>query len=398
MPITSSFRRLLIPIYLPSFLLSISQQALLILLPLYVLELGGGAAFAAVVVGLRGLGMLLFDVPAGILVSRFGEKPSMMGGVVCMTITGLALALVETPWLLSPFVILFGVGTSSWMLGRLSYMADAFESAERGRALAVIGGLMRLGAFIGPAVGGAAAEFLSYPVAFLGAGVASALAAILVWAFTQNIPPDRSGQDPHLAQVQQIVSSHRRILATAGFSALGIQLMRSGRQLFIPLFGAIAGLDAAIIGAIYSLSSALDMSLFYPAGLVMDRWGRKWMSVPSMALSAFALALFPLVTGLYSLLGVALLLGLANGFSSGLVMIMGADLAPRDLRGEFLGVWRMIGDLGWTGGPLLIGLLVETASLTAAALAVAGIGFLGLGVLVLFVEETLQTSKAETDD
>ena len=257
---------------------------------------------------------------------------------------------------------------------------------------------MRLGAFIGPAVGGAAAEFLSYPVAFLGAGVASALAAILVWAFTQNIPPDRSGQDPHLAQVQQIVSSHRRILATAGFSALGIQLMRSGRQLFIPLFGAIAGLDAAIIGAIYSLSSALDMSLFYPAGLVMDRWGRKWMSVPSMALSAFALALFPLVTGLYSLLGVALLLGLANGFSSGLVMIMGADLAPRDLRGEFLGVWRMIGDLGWTGGPLLIGLLVETASLTAAALAVAGIGFLGLGVLVLFVEETLQTSKAETDD
>lgn len=114
-----------------------------------------------------------------------------------------------------------------------------------------------------------------------------------------------------------------------------------------------------------------------------------------MALFVFALTLFPLVTGFYSLLGVALLLGLANGLSAGIVMILGADLAPRDLRGEFLGVWRLIGDLGWGGGPLLIGLLVETASLTAAALAVAGIGFLGLGVLILFVDETLHTSSSD---
>lgn len=395
MPIISPYRRLLIPIYLPSCLLAVSQQALLILLPLYVLDLGGGAAIAAVVVGLRGLGMLLFDVPAGLLVSRFGDKPSMLGGLVCMTVTGMALSLVDNLWLLTPFVILYGMGTSAWMLGRLSYMTDALEIAERGRALAVIGGLMRLGSFVGPALGGAVAAFLGYTVAFLAAGVASAVAALLVWAFTHNLHPDRSRQAPHLAQLKQIVSSHRRSFATAGFSALGIQLMRSGRQLFIPLFGAAAGLDAAVIGVIYSLSSALDMSLFYPAGLVMDRWGRKWMSVPSMALFVFALTLFPLVTGFYSLLGVALLLGLANGLSAGIVMILGADLAPRDLRGEFLGVWRLIGDLGWGGGPLLIGLLVETASLTAAALAVAGIGFLGLGVLILFVDETLHTSSSD---
>ncbi len=393
MPIGSPYRHLLISIYLPSLLLSVSQQALLLLLPLYVLELGGNTAFAAVVVGMRGLGMLLFDVPAGVLVSRFGDKSSMMGGLACMTLAGMVLALVENLWLLTPFVILYGVGTSAWMLGRLSYMTYALRIAERGRALAVIGGLMRLGAFVGPALGGAAAEFLGYTVAFLGAGIASAGAAFLVWAFTRNLHPDRSRQDPNLAQLKQLVSSHRQSFATAGFSALAIQLMRSGRQLLIPLFGAAAGLDAAVIGVIYSLSAALDMSLFYPAGLVMDRWGRKWMGVPSMALFVFTLTLFPFVTGFYSLLGVALLLGLANGFSAGLVMILGADLAPRDLRGEFLGVWRLIGDLGWGGGPMLIGLLVETASLTAATLAVAGIGFLGLSVLVLFVDETLQAAN-----
>jgi MFS family permease len=223
------------------------------------------------------------------------------------------------------------------------------------------------------------------------------VAALLVWAFTEKVHSRSNRTGSYLTQLTRIISSHRRSFATAGGFALGIQLMRSGRLLFIPLFGAAAGLDAAAIGGIYSLSSALDMSLFYPVGLVMDRWGRKWMSVPSMALFAFALLLFPLVTGFYSLLGIALLLGLANGLSAGIVMILGADLAPRDLRAEFLGVWRLIGDLGWTGGPLLIGLLVEAASLTAAAFAVAGIGFLGLGVLVLFVDETLQSSKPGPD-
>jgi uncharacterized protein involved in exopolysaccharide biosynthesis len=40
---------------------------------------------------------------------------------------------------------------------------------------------------------------------------------------------------------------------------------------------------------------------------------------------------------------------------------------------------------------------VKTASLTAATLAVAGIGFLGLGILILFVDETLHTTKREPD-
>lgn len=392
----SPYRRLLIPIYLPSFLLSVSQQALLILLPLYVLELGGGAAFAAVVVGLRGLGMLIFDLPAGVLVSRFGDKASMMVGLVCMTVTGIALAQVGSLWLLTPLAILYGVGTSAWMLGRLSYMTDAFGIAERGRALAVIGGLMRLGALVGPALGGAAAEFLSYQVTFLGVGVVSAVAIPLVWAFTHDVRPDRDRQGPYLAQLVQVIISHRRSFTTAGFSSLAIQLMRSGRQLFIPLVGATSGLDAAGIGGIFSLASALDMSLFYPAGVVMDRWGRKWMMAPAMALFAFSLTLFPLVTGFYSLLGVSLLLGLANGFTAGIVMILGADLAPQDLRGEFLGVWRLISDLGWAGGPLLIGLLVDAVSLTVATFTVAGIGVLGLGVLVLLVDETLKSSKTGT--
>ena len=42
--------------------MSISQDALLVLLPLYVLDLGLSPAFAALVIGIRGIGILVFDV------------------------------------------------------------------------------------------------------------------------------------------------------------------------------------------------------------------------------------------------------------------------------------------------------------------------------------------------
>jgi len=46
--------------------------------------------------------------------------------------------------------------------------------------------------------------------------------------------------------------------------------------------GTPIGLDVAQIGLVYGISSFVDAGLFYPSGYVMDRWGRKWASVPSL--------------------------------------------------------------------------------------------------------------------
>ena len=68
----------------------------------------------------------------------------------------------------------------------------------------------------------------------------------------------------------------------------------------------------------------------------------------------------------------------------------GADLAPKDAMGEFLGVWRLIGDGGALGGPLLVGSLADLLSLTPAIFAIAVIGMLAASILGFFVPETLQ--------
>jgi MFS family permease len=181
------------------------------------------------------------------------------------------------------------------------------------------------------------------------------------------------------------------VLATAGGSTLVLQLMRATRQLLVPLFGQAAGLDVTTIGLVYSLSTVVDIALFYPSGVLADRWGRKWSAVPSMVLYSAGLALLPLVGGFYSLLAVAVLLGLANGIGTGVVMIIGADLARASGRhGQFLGLWRLIGDVGISSAPLLAGTIVSSAGLAAASLTVAGVGVAGALVMAFAVVETLR--------
>ena len=79
-----------------------------------------------------------------------------------------------------------------------------------------------------------------------------------------------------------------------------------------------------------------------------------------------------------------------NGIGSGTMMTLGADLAPKDARGEFLGVWRLIGDAGGAGGPLAVGAVAEAFGLRVAACTMAGVGVVAVLILALYVRETLE--------
>ncbi len=393
MRLPSPYDRLLIPIYLPSFLMAMSNQAMTLLLPLYALQVLDSPAYAALVVGFRGVGILLFDVPAGMLASRFGDKAVLLGGLVTHAVVMLVLAVTSAEWLVPIVAIPLGSSMAAWFIGRQSYITDSSPAHERGRAIAVMAGINRSGFFVGPVAGGFVANLYGYPIAFVAGAIFALIAATIVLVFTRNIRPEKAPKETVLAVIGRILSSNWGFFATSGFVALTIQLMRATQQLLVPLFGISVGLDVATIGLIFSLCAAFDMSLFYPVGVVMDRWGRKWTGVPSMLVFVLGLVLLPFAQGFYSLLGAGLVLALANGLSTGIVMIIGMDMAPTDQRGQFLGVWRLLGDVGTVAGPLLAGILVNVATLGAASFVVALLGLLGAGTFSFLVPETKHYSR-----
>jgi MFS family permease len=194
-------------------------------------------------------------------------------------------------------------------------------------------------------------------------------------------------------RIAATVVDNKSIFVAAGFPMIALGVLRQARQVFLPLWGDAIGLSVAQIGVVTSMSFMIDAAVFYPIGSVMDRWGRKWVSVPCLTTLGIGLILLPLSQSFVPFLAIAFLTGLGNGFGSGIVMTMGADFAPETGKGEFLGVWRLISDVGQAGGPAIIGLLAGISTLSVAAVTSGGIGLAGAGMLLVFVPETLNRAS-----
>ncbi|MCA9885419.1 MAG: MFS transporter, partial [Anaerolineae bacterium] len=123
---------------------------------------------------------------------------------------------------------------------------------------------------------------------------------------------------------------------------------------------------------------------------IMDRFGRKYAILPCFGIQALAMLLVPLVSSFAGLVAIGALIGFGNGLGSGTMMTLGSDLAPPETRGEFLSVWRLIGDAGFTGAPILVGAVADALTLSAAAIAMAFAGIGAVAVFGLFVPETLK--------
>ena len=275
-------RGIALPVYVPSFFSAIAQNAVQILLPLYALEIGGGAALAAAVVGLRGAGTMLGDVPAGMLVTRIGDRGVMIAGLLAVTFATVAAALAAEATLLSFAALGFGAGVGVWLLARMSFITDTVRLEQRGRVISVMAGLQRAGALVGPLIAGIGAETLGYRPVFAAAAVLFAVSLGLVLIFASPTPrlPHTGGH----VRLAQVVSTHRHTFTTAGSVMVILMFLRAGRLLMIPLVGATIGLSAAEIGIVFSLSAAVDMVMFYPAGLILDHLGRRWALAPAMLL------------------------------------------------------------------------------------------------------------------
>ncbi|MEX2291621.1 MAG: MFS transporter [Mycobacteriales bacterium] len=368
-------------VYLPSLLYGIGQGAIAPVIALSALELGASVGVASLVVGAVGLGQLLADVPAGSLTMRVGERRAMMAATALVGVALAVCLLATSVWVLGVAIGLTGAAGAVWHLARQAYLTEAVPGHLRARALSTLGGVQRIGNFLGPFIGAAAVSWGGTDGAYgvhLVAAVASAGLLMLL--------PDVTGRGGHGSSgggttVRSVVRSHGHVLRTLGVGTLLLGVVRAGRLAVIPLWGEQIGLSAATIALVFGASSGVDMLLFYPAGKVMDRYGRVWMAVPCMLLMGTGVLLVPLTTSALGLGLAAAVMGLGNGMGSGVGMVLGADASPREGRAAFLGVWRLCVDTGSGTGPLVLGAVTAVAGLTSGVLVVGGLGLLGAAAM-----------------
>ena len=93
---------------------------------------------------------------------------------------------------------------------------------------------------------------------------------------------------------------------------------------------------------------------------------------------------------------VAMAIAFGNGIGSGMMMTLGADHSPRDGRAHFLGLWRLMADVGASCGPVLLSLLAATLTLGAGIAATGVMAVLAAGHLAYWIPRAqARTGEAE---
>ncbi len=387
-----SLWKIAIPAIGPALLFGVGEGAILPIIPLTARDLGASVPEAALMVGLLSIGSLLSNVPASLITMRWGERWaivaaglwSVLGMLLCFNTTHLGL--------FGAGCFMVGMSQAVYNLARQSYLTEAVPVAYRARALSTLGGVMRIGMFAGPFLAAGAVHAFGLSAAYvIGIVAAAAAASIAIRIPDLETPPLPPGQAaPATVTMRSTLKDHWRVFLTLGIGVVLVSAVRASRQAVIPLWAEHLALTPAAASMIYGLAGGIDMLVFYPAGKVMDQRGRRAVAVPSMVIMGVALLLMPLTSGFWSLLLASLAIGFGNGIGSGMIMTLGADHSPRHGRAHFLGVWRLMADIGASSGPALLSLLAGGFSLAAGIAMTGGLAFVAAAVLGHWIPKKVQ--------
>ena len=398
------FRSIALPALLPSLLFAIGEGSIIPIIPAIAQDLGAGLAFAGFIAAMIMVGELIGDIPSGWIVSRIGERRAMVGASL-VSIIGVTTCIVASgPWMLGVGIFLLGLSTATFALARHAFMTTFVPLQYRARALSTLGGTFRAGWFVGPFIAAGLIALTAHAAivfwVHLGCAVIVIVLLMVMPDPTAAAAALTGASGSHETEGEQLVAgeSHglfrtiwnfRGVLVRLGTGVAIVGALRASRSVILPLWAVSLGLPESTTALIIGLGGAMDFALFYASGQVMDRFGRLWSVVPSMlgmGIGLFVLAFtHDLQNAVGWFIGITAVTGLANGIGSGVLMTLGADLAPKNDPAPFLGAFRFTGDAGTAAAPLLVSLVVAVATLSLSTAIIGVIGVLGAGLMLRYV-------------
>jgi MFS family permease len=406
-----SLRSVSLAAFLPTLLFSIGEGAIIPLIPIVAHNLGASLAVAGLIAAMVMLGELVGDIPSGWVVSRIGERNAMIWACLLSIVAVLICIIAPNPLVLGLGIFLVGLATAVFALARHAFMTSYVPLAYRARALSTLGGIFRAGWFVGPFIsaglihltGGTEAAFWVFMVACLAA---AGVLILLPDPSSTFGPPQlalasdgtvRSAGEELAAEGSHglftTIREHAAVLVRLGTGAGLIGAMRASRTVILPLWAVSIGISEPDTALIIGIAGAIDFALFYVSGQVMDRFGRIWSALPSMiGLGAGHLALaftHDLPQNVEWFITTAMFLAVANGIGSGILMTLGADLAPPGRPAPFLGAWRFTADSGSAAAPLAVSGLTAVFSISLASGAMGVLGLLGAVLLARYIPRYL---------
>ena len=264
--------------------------------------------------------------------------------------------------------------------------------------MAIYQGVFLFAVGIGPLPGGFLAERYGLSVPFFAYGVASVLAAVVGWfavAETRGASPNSGRRSdtsaiPYFQQLKGVLEpiGFRLVSAIAFINAVA----RTGALFsIIPLIGTLRlGLSATQIGASMALGSITGVLATYPAGVFVDRFGRKAVIVPSTIATGLSFLIYAFAPTFAWFMVASATWGVASAAAGAAPTAYAADITVKSHAATAMAAYRTLADVGYVVGPIALGLIADGFGLPSALYLASA---LLIGVALLFAKFAPETYR-----
>ena len=352
-------------------------------LPLYAETFGVSGAAIGLAIGVYGLARFVLAIPSGQISDKWGRKPALaIGGFLSTAGNLLSVYATDYPeFLIARFIA--GAGAGMVVTTGSVILADITTPARRGRVIAIYQGTFIFAVGIGPLPGGLLAQNFGLLAPFWFCAFASFIAgsiALFSVKETRHLARQKEIKGtvlPSLADQLKILSKNIGFVLVSGI-ALSHALTRTGGLFnIIPIIGSFRiQLAYDEIGIALAIGSLLGLCAVYPAGVAVDRWGRKAIIVPFTFVTGISFLLFAVAETFFWFAFANALWGIASGIGGSAPAAYAADSAPPGMNASAMSLFRMLGDIGYVVGPILLGFIVDIHGTNVALYMAASILFI----------------------
>jgi MFS family permease len=359
--------------------------ALLGVTPFFVTgPLGSGPAGVGLAFGAFSASTLLLRPLAGRWTDRHGRRPLLIGGAALFAVLVLGHVWVTTLAWLVVLLLLLGVAEALYFVAGFAALADLAPPGRAGEALSYNSLALYLGIATGPMIGQALLGLGGFSLVWGGTGLLLVLAALLAARVPETRPPVSAPAAPapliHRAALVPGLGLFTGVAAVSGFLAFA-SLHAAG--LGLHLWSAVLGLFGIVVVACRVLFASLP-----------DRVPPLRLAAAALGASAIGLVIIAVVPAAWGLFLGAMVVAVGTAFLAPAVFAAIFGHVPAAQRGSAAGTASIFIDLGLSGGPVLLGLVVAASGIPAAFLAGA---VLTAGGLALLASRPMPDAPLATD-
>jgi MFS family permease len=350
------------------------SDVLFLLLPLWQAEFGLSLAATGVLKSCYSGALAAFQVPAGLLAERFGERAPLALGTVVTALGFIVLGYAGGFLALALTLIVAGAGSGTQHPLNATMVAAAYAQGGRRAALGIYnftGDLGKVAVPLAAALVIAASDWRFAASVYGAIGVLVAGGAFVAMrALAVGDPPGAAPRPRGIASGRGWGITDRR--GFGALAAIGIvdSAVRTGFLTFLPFLLRAKGAEVAAIGLALGLTFAGGAAGKFLCGVLAERAG----ILRTVVLTELATALGILVVvpvPLLAALAILPLVGVALNGTSSVLYASVAEFVAAERRARGFGLFYTLGIGASAAAPFLFGVISDATDVTTALLTVA---------------------------